>query len=52
MSHPKSLEGTLLPTEEQQKQVGFCNINSTVVNILGAIQNAPNNKKNERENWQ
>ena len=43
--HPKSLEGTLPPTEEQQKQFGFCDINSALVNTLEAIQNAPSNQK-------
>ena len=39
--HPKSLEGTLPPTDEQQKQFGFCDINTALVNTLEAIQNAP-----------
>lgn len=43
--HPKSLEGTLPPTEEQQKQFGFCNINSALVNTLEAIQNASSSQK-------
>ena len=43
--HPKNLEGSLPPTEEQQKQFGFCDINSTLVNTIEAIQNAPNNQK-------
>ena len=43
--HPKSLEGTFPPSEEQQKQFGFCNINSALVNTLEAIQNAPNTQK-------
>ena len=43
--HPKSLEGTLPPTEEQQKQYGFCDINSTLVNTIEAIQNAPSKQK-------
>ena len=43
--HPKSLEGTLPPTEEQQKQYGFCNINSALVNTLEAIQNASSSQK-------
>ena len=43
--HPKSLECTFLPTEEQQKRFGFCDINSALVNTLEAIQNAPNNQK-------
>ena len=43
--HPKSLEVTIPPTEDQQKQFGFCNINSALVNTLEALQNAPNNQK-------
>ena len=43
--HPKSIEGTFPPTEEQQKQFGFCDINSALVNTIEAIQNAPNNQK-------
>ena len=43
--HPKSLEGTLPPTEEQQKLFGFCNINSALVNTLEAIQNASSSQK-------
>lgn len=43
--HPKSLEGTLPPSEEQKKQFGFCDINSALVNTIEAIQNAPNNQK-------
>ena len=41
--HPKSLEGTMPPSEEQQKMFGFCDINTALVNTLEAIQNAPNN---------
>jgi ATP-dependent exoDNAse (exonuclease V) beta subunit len=43
--HPKNLEGTLLPSKEQQKQFGFCDINSALVNTIEAIQNAPSNHK-------
>lgn len=43
--YPKNLEGTLPPSDEQQKQFGFCNINSVLVNTIEAIQNAPNNQK-------
>ena len=39
--HPKSLEGTLPPSDEQQRQFGFYDINTTLVNTLEAIQNAP-----------
>ena len=41
--HPKSLEGTLPPTDEQQKLFGFCDINTALVNTLEALQNAPSN---------
>ena len=43
--HPKSLEGSFSPTEKQQKQFGFCNINSALVNTLEAIQNATSSQK-------
>ena len=39
--HPKSLEGTLPPSEKQQKMFRFCDINTALVNTLEAIQNAP-----------
>ena len=42
--HPKSLEGTLPPSEEQQKQFGFCDINTALVNTIEAIQNAPSSQ--------
>ena len=42
--HPKSLEGTLPPSEEQQKLFGFCDINTALTNTLEAIQNAPSNQ--------
>ena len=42
--HPKSLEGTLPPSDEQQKLFGFCDINTALANTLEAIQNAPNNQ--------
>jgi hypothetical protein len=43
--HPKSLEGALPPSEEQQKQFAFCDINSALVYTIEAIQNAPSNHK-------
>ena len=46
--HPKSLEGTLPPSDEQKKLFGFCDINSALVNTLEAIQNAPSNQKKPR----
>jgi hypothetical protein len=39
--HPKSLDGTHPPTEEQQKEFGFFDINTALANTLEAIQNAP-----------
>ncbi len=48
--HPKSLEGSMPPSEVQQKLFGFCDINTALVNTLEAIQNAPNNLgKKQRE---
>ena len=43
--HPKNLEGSFPPTEEQQKLFDFCNINSALVNALEAIQNATSSQK-------
>ena len=48
--HPKNLEGTMSPLEEQQKMFGFYDINTALVNTLMAIQNAPSNSgKKPRE---
>ena len=41
--HPKSLKGTMSPSEEQQKLFGFCDINIALVDTLEAIQNVPSN---------
>jgi hypothetical protein len=37
--HPKSLEGTVPPTEEKFKQYGFCDNNTALVNIIEALEN-------------
>lgn len=39
------MEGTLPSSKEQQKQFGFYNIKTALVNTLEVIQNTPNNKK-------
>jgi hypothetical protein len=37
--HPKSLEGTIPPTEEKLKQYGFCDNNTALVNTIEALEN-------------
>jgi hypothetical protein len=37
--HPKSLEGTVPPTEEKLKQYGFCDNNTALVNTIEALEN-------------
>jgi hypothetical protein len=39
--HPRSLEGTAPPTEEDIKKFGFCDNNQALVDTLEAVQNAP-----------
>jgi gas vesicle protein len=39
--HPRSLEGTTPPTEEDIKKFGFCDNNQALVDTLEAVQNAP-----------
>jgi hypothetical protein len=41
------LEGTLIPSEEQQKQFEFCNIKTALVNTFEAIQNASSGQGNK-----
>jgi NCAIR mutase (PurE)-related protein len=38
--HPRSLEGTVPPTEEDIKKFGFCDNNQALVDTLEAVQNA------------
>lgn len=39
-SHLKSLEETLSPSEDQQKQIKFCDIDTALINNLKTIQKA------------
>jgi hypothetical protein len=39
--HPRSLEGTSPPSEEEIKKFGFCDNNQALVDTLEAVQNAP-----------
>ena len=42
--HPKSLQGTIPPTKEEQEKLGFCDISTAIVDTLEATRNAPQNK--------
>ena len=39
-SHPKSLDGTNAPTNEELVRLGFQDVNTTLANIVEAIKNA------------
>jgi hypothetical protein len=42
--HPKSLQGAIPPTKEEQEKLGFCNISIAIADTLEATRNAPQNK--------
>ena len=42
--HPKSLQGAIPPTKEEQEKLGFCDISTAIVDTLEATRNAPQNK--------
>ena len=42
--HPKSLQGAIPPTKEEQEKLGFCDITTTIADTLEATCNAPQNK--------
>ena len=42
--HPKSLQGAIPPTKEEQEKLGFCDISTTIADTLEATRNAPQNK--------
>ena len=42
--HPRSLAGSLPPSQEEKEKLGFCDINTAMANTLAAIQNAPPSK--------
>ena len=39
--HPKSLQGAIPPTKEEQEKLGFCNITTAIADTLEATRNAP-----------
>ena len=42
--HPKSLQGAIPPTKEEQEKLGFCDISTAIADTLEATRNAPQNK--------
>ena len=42
--HPKSLQGAIPPTKEEQEKLGFCDITTAIADTLEATRNAPQNK--------
>ena len=42
--HPKSLQGAIPPTKEEQEKYGFCDISTTIADTLEATRNAPHSK--------
>ena len=42
--HPKSLQGAIPPTRDEQEKLGFCDISTAIVDTLEATRNAPHNK--------
>ena len=42
--HPKSLQGAIPPTKEEQEKLGFCDISTAIADTLEATRNAPHNK--------
>ena len=42
--HPKSLQGAIPPTKEEQKKLGFCDITTAIADTLEATRNAPQKK--------
>ena len=42
--HPKSLQGAIPPTKEEQEKVGFCDISTAIADTLEATRNAPQSK--------
>ena len=39
--HPKSLQGAILPTKEEQGKLGFCDITTAIADTLETTRNAP-----------
>ena len=42
--HPKSLQGAIPPTKEEQEKLGFCDITTAIADTLEATRNAPQSK--------
>ena len=42
--HPKSLQGAIPPTKEEQEKLGFCDITTAIADTLEATRNAPQAK--------
>ena len=42
--HPKSLQGAIPPTKEDQEKLGFCDITTAIADTLEATRNAPHHK--------
>ena len=42
--HPKSLQGAIPPSKEEQERLGFCDITTAIADTLEATRNAPPNK--------
>ena len=42
--HPKSLQGAIPPTKEEQEKYGFCDISTAIADTLEATRNAPQSK--------
>ena len=42
--HPKSLQGAIPPTKEEQEKLGFCDISTAIADTLEATRNAPQSK--------
>ena len=42
--HPKSLQGAIPPTKEEQEKLGFCDITTAIADTLEATRNAPQHK--------
>ena len=42
--HPKSLQGAIPPTKEEQEKLGFCDITTAIADTLEATRNAPHHK--------
>ena len=44
VAHPKSLQGAIPPTKEEQERLGFFDISTAIADTLEATRNAPQNK--------